>query len=124
MTLFLPCRWFCSSISREKADECLKSQRSGTFMVRQSQKRVGEYSLSVSHDGTVKHFRVDSRRESRQRYQLYGARRSFSSLVALVDYYSQMSISVRGEVLSHPYCMVGIFYFLLSQSVVGYIFHL
>ena len=81
-------------------------QPCGTFMIRESQKRLGEYSLSLSHGGIVKHFRVDTKGSFQQRFQLYGAQRSFSTLLALVEYYSQLCISPRGELLTTPYSTV------------------
>ena len=96
-------RWLQGPISREKSEECLRNMPHGSFMIRESQKRQGEYSLSIAHSGHVNHFRVDIKRGALPRYLLFGAERSFATLEALVDYYSNHCISSRGEVLKLPY---------------------
>lgn len=96
-------RWLQGQITREEAEECLKTMPEGCFMIRESQKRAGQYSLSISHSGSAKHFRVDIKLRSQPRYQLYGVERSFATLEALVEHYSHHCISSRGEVLTVPY---------------------
>ena len=98
-------RWFHTQIAREKSEECLKNMPSGCFMIRESQNHLGGYSLSLSHLGNIRHYRVDIKQGSPQqhRYQLYGAESSFANLEALVNFYSHHCISSRGEVLSIPY---------------------
>ena len=96
-------RWFQGKLSREKAEEKLQEIQFDCFLVRESENRVGEYALSLRHDGIIKHFRIDTKRGLIPRYELYGAKRSFPSLDVLVDYYSHHCISSGGELLVKPY---------------------
>lgn len=80
----------------------LKAVSTDCYLVRESEKRVGEYSLTVKHNDIIKHFRIDTKRASHIRYELFGAQRSFPSLSDLVDYYSQHCITKDGELLTVP----------------------
>lgn len=82
--------------------------------MRESEKRVGEYSLSVKHKDIIKHFRIDTKRASHIRYELFGAQRSFPSLTELVDYYSQHCITKDGELLTVP-CVLEVNIYLLNS---------
>ena len=97
------CRWFQGKLSREKAENLLQEVQFDCFLVRESENRIGEYALSLRHSGIIKHFRIDSKHGLNQRYELYGAKRSFASLEILVDYYSHHCISSGGELLAVPY---------------------
>lgn len=92
------CRWFQGKLSRAKAEECLKEIQFDCFLIRESENRIGEYALSMRHGAGVKHFRIDTKQ-----YSLYGAKCSFPSVEALVDYYNHHCISSAGELLSVPY---------------------
>ena len=98
--LLLLYSWFQGKLSRERAEERLKEVDFDCFLIRESESRVGEYALSLHHDSIIKHFRIDTKRGVNLRYELYGARRSFSSLDVLVDYYSHHCISTGGELLT------------------------
>ena len=89
-------------MSRDLAERCLKEVSFDSFLVRESEKRVGEYSLSLKHKGIVKHFRIDVKRGSRIRYELFGAQKSFPTLPDLIDYYSRHCITTVGETLTAP----------------------
>lgn len=95
--------WFQGKLSREKAENLLQEVQFDCFLVRESENRIGEYALSIRHSGIIKHFRIDSKHGLNQRYELYGAKRSFASLEILVDYYSHHCISSGGELLAVPY---------------------
>lgn len=45
--MFILCRWFHGSITREKAEELLKPFEEGLFLVRESHNYQGDYTLSV-----------------------------------------------------------------------------
>jgi hypothetical protein len=96
-------RWFQGRLSREKAEGHLQGVQFDCFLVRESESRVGEYALSLRHENSIKHFRIDTKKGLNSRYELYGAKRSFPSLEVLVDYYSHHCISSGGELLKTPY---------------------
>ena len=79
----------------------LRAVKMDTFLVRESENRAGGLSLSLKHKGVVKHFRIDHR-QGTQRFELYGAQRSFPELSQLIEYYSQYCITTEGEVLTTP----------------------
>ena len=72
------------------------------FLIRESQNRRGDFSLSLKHKGRVKHYRIDTKQGTRKRFELFGAKRSFLQLVDLVEYYTQHCISAEGELLTAP----------------------
>uniref|UniRef100_A0A674JZR4 Src like adaptor 2 n=1 Tax=Terrapene triunguis TaxID=2587831 RepID=A0A674JZR4_9SAUR len=85
-------RWLYEGVSREKAEELLllPCNRSGSFLIRESQTRQGCYSLSVrrtNHSSwdSIKHYRIN-RLENGWLY--IAPRLTFPSLQELVDYYS------------------------------------
>ncbi|CAM4549571.1 unnamed protein product [Lepidochelys kempii] len=87
-------RWLYEGISREKAEELLllPCNRSGSFLIRESQTRQGCYSLSVRHTNhsswdSVKHYRINRLENS---WLYIAPRLTFPSLQALVDYYSEI----------------------------------
>ena len=108
--------WYHGKISRDVAERSLKQVSFDCFLVRESEKRPGEYSLSLKHKSVVKHFRVDVKRGSRIRYELFGAQKSFPSLSDLIDYYTRHCITTGGETLTSP-CPVEV-----SQAIPGYPF--
>ncbi|NXV51364.1 SLAP2 protein, partial [Uria aalge] len=86
-------RWLYEGVSRQKAEELLlqPGNRSGSFLIRESQTRRGCYSLSVrrSEHGSwdsVTHYRIH-RLENGWLY--ISPRLTFSSLHDLVDHYSE-----------------------------------
>ncbi|NWR60234.1 SLAP2 protein, partial [Bucorvus abyssinicus] len=86
-------RWLYEGISREKAEELLlqPGNRSGSFLIRESQTRRGCYSLSVrrgehSSWDAVTHYRIH-RLENGWLY--IAPRLTFPSLHDLVDHYSE-----------------------------------
>ena len=115
-------------MSREEAEQWLKSFPFDCFLVRESENRVGQFSLSLSHRGTVKHFRIDRKRGS-GRYELYGAQWSFPSVLDMVEYYMQHCVTTEGELLSTPCpaevrwnmqehtCTVLVLYMSLSSNI-------
>lgn len=98
----LCCRWFHGKISRDVAEKTLKAVSFNCFLVRASENRIGEFALSLKTHGTVKHFRINTKRSGGKRFELYGAARSFPSLSDLVEYYQQHCITAEGELLTTP----------------------
>lgn len=56
--LFLFCRWFHGKITREQAERLLYPPETGLFLVRESTNYPGDYTLCVSCDGKVEHYRI------------------------------------------------------------------
>lgn len=102
MILHMLCSWYHGNISREGAEQSLKAVSFDCFLVRESEKRLGEFSLSLKHRSIVKHFRIDVKRGTRTRYELFGAQKSFPSLADLIDYYTRHCITTNGETLTAP----------------------
>ncbi|XP_063205682.1 src-like-adapter 2 isoform X1 [Chroicocephalus ridibundus] len=87
-------RWLYEGVSRQKAEELLlqPGNRSGSFLVRESQTRRGCYSLSVRRSeraswDSVTHYRIH-RLENGWLY--ISPRLTFPSLHDLVDHYSEL----------------------------------
>ncbi|XP_067355235.1 GRB2-related adapter protein-like isoform X2 [Channa argus] len=103
-------RWFAGPVSRLEAEQHLRRQDPGVFLVRESESAPGEFSVSVSYGDRVEHFRV---LEGGGQYCIWD--KSFCSLNQLVDFYRTHSIDVETVVylrdppssprlLSHPGC--------------------
>lgn len=58
----LPCaprgRWFHGKITREQAERLLYPPETGLFLVRESTNYPGDYTLCVSCEGKVEHYRI------------------------------------------------------------------
>ncbi|KAK0140826.1 GRB2-related adapter protein [Merluccius polli] len=94
----LPHTWFAGRVTRQEAEQRLRWQPSGAFLVRESESAPGEFSLSVSYGDMVEHFRV---LEGAGQYCVWDE--SFCSLNRLVDYYRGHSIAVdRAVYLRDP----------------------
>ncbi|KAM4583840.1 GRB2-related adapter protein-like [Odontesthes bonariensis] len=89
----LPHPWFARDVSRLEAEQRLRRQDSGVFLVRESESAPGEFSLSVSYGDRVEHFRV---LEGGGQYSIWD--KSFGSLNRLVDFYRAHSIAVEKAV--------------------------
>uniref|UniRef100_A0A672GUB6 GRB2 related adaptor protein b n=1 Tax=Salarias fasciatus TaxID=181472 RepID=A0A672GUB6_SALFA len=83
------CRWFAGPVSRLEAEQRLRWQDTGVFLVRESESAPGEFSVSVSYGDRVEHFRV---LEGAGQYGIWDE--SFSSLNRMVDFYRTHSIAV------------------------------
>uniref|UniRef100_A0A3B4GDA6 GRB2-related adapter protein-like n=1 Tax=Pundamilia nyererei TaxID=303518 RepID=A0A3B4GDA6_9CICH len=86
----LPHPWFAGPVSRLEAEQRLRWQDTGVFLVRESESAPGEFSLSVSYGDRVEHFRV---LEGGGQYCIW--EESFCSLNQLVDFYRTHSIAVE-----------------------------
>lgn len=86
----LPHPWFAGPVSRLEAEQRLRWQDTGVFLVRESESAPGEFSVSVSYGDRVEHFRV---LEGGGQYCIWDE--SFCSLNRLVDFYRTHSIAVE-----------------------------
>ncbi|XP_053937634.1 src-like-adapter 2 isoform X8 [Cuculus canorus] len=95
-------RWLYEGVSRQKAEELLlrPGNRSGSFLIRESQTRRGCFSLSVRHStrsswDSVTHYRIH-RLENGWLY--ISPRLTFPSLRDLVEHYSGNAATPRAPV--------------------------
>lgn len=51
-------RWFHGKITRDQAERLLNPPETGLFLVRESTNFPGDYTLCVSCDGKVEHYRI------------------------------------------------------------------
>lgn len=51
-------RWFHGKITRDQAERLLYPPETGLFLVRESTNFPGDYTLCVSCDGKVEHYRI------------------------------------------------------------------
>lgn len=51
-------RWFHGKITRDQAEQLLNPPETGLFLVRESTNFPGDYTLCVSCDGKVEHYRI------------------------------------------------------------------
>lgn len=58
ITGFSASRWFHGKITRDQAAQLLHPPETGLFLVRESTNFPGDYTLCVSCDGKVEHYRI------------------------------------------------------------------
>uniref|UniRef100_A0A3B4UXE0 GRB2 related adaptor protein b n=1 Tax=Seriola dumerili TaxID=41447 RepID=A0A3B4UXE0_SERDU len=97
----LPHTWFAGRVSRLEAEQRLRWQDTGVFLVRESESAPGDFSVSVSYGDRVEHFRV---LEGGGQYCIWDE--SFCSLNRLVDFYRTHSIAMEKVKprLAHALC--------------------
>eukprot|EP00047_Mylnosiga_fluctuans_P003769 m.230841 g.230841 ORF g.230841 m.230841 type:complete len:803 (+) comp12124_c0_seq1:82-2490(+) len=81
-------KWFGGRMPRGKADRLLENSANGTFLLRESDSRPGDYSLSVKYN-VVKHIKINRRGN---KYDIAPDAKPFSSIMELVSYYQQHSL--------------------------------
>jgi len=82
--------WFGGKILRQKAEKLLESCPDGTYLVRESHTRPGDYSLSVKYNNEVKHIKIN--REGKL-YDLASDAKSFPSIQELVEHFQSHSLN-------------------------------
>ncbi|VDD92496.1 unnamed protein product [Enterobius vermicularis] len=50
--------WYHGKVSRNESEYILSSGINGSFLVRESETNIGQFSISVRHDGRVYHYRI------------------------------------------------------------------
>ena len=89
--------WYHGRISRANAEQLLSSTPHDCFLIRESEAEPGALSISLKHEGKLKHFLI--RRHGGQ-YEVAGTGHCFPSLPSLVAHYSEHPLSVGGEKLT------------------------
>ncbi|CAD5234386.1 unnamed protein product [Bursaphelenchus xylophilus] len=80
--------WYHGKVSRNEAEFLLSSGINGSFLVRESETSIGQYSISVRHEGRVYHYRINVDTHDR----LYITQDSkFKTLSELVHHHSNSS---------------------------------
>jgi len=80
--------WYHGSISRIAAEYLLASGINGSFLLRDSESKPGEYSVSVRYEATIYHYHI--RQDSDQKYFI-SSDHKFSTLPELVHHHSHTS---------------------------------
>eukprot|EP00794_Sanderia_malayensis_P015690 gene15690-17272_t len=80
--------WYHGKISRNRAEYLLSSGINGSFLIRESESSIGQYSLSVRYEGRVYHYRVNNDQDGSLFVQ-EGIK--FTSIPELVAYHNQES---------------------------------
>lgn len=82
--------WFGGKIQRPKAEKILEGAADGTFLVRESHTRPGDYSLSVQYDNNVKHIKIN---RTGNKYDLAPDAKAFPSIQELVEHFQSHSLN-------------------------------
>ena len=90
---FTCCSWFFGDISREDAEELLEqsSIKDGSFLVRNTGKKSGEYSLSLRNMEEVNHFKIN--RQKKGFYLVPNV--TFETISELVAHYSGQIFPIK-----------------------------
>ncbi|CAL4060309.1 unnamed protein product [Meganyctiphanes norvegica] len=83
--------WYFNNCKRREAESALvlSQNTEGSFLIRESETRESEYSLSIRFDDSVKHFRIHKNNDGAIYISSY---QTFSSFDSLVAYYKDASI--------------------------------
>lgn len=86
--------WFQGPLDKKIAESALRSfSKEGAFIVRNSSKDQNNYSMSLLFQGNVKHLRMP---QVNRRFVLGDSGKvQFSSVIELVDYYSQHPVELK-----------------------------
>jgi len=77
--------WFLGKIKRALAEKMVMSSTSGQFLVRESESKPGDYSLSVKDGENIKHYRIKTHEDGSGYY--IARRVAFKDLKELVTHY-------------------------------------
>lgn len=79
--------WFFGNITRVEAELSLSSGINGSFLIRESESKPGQYSISLRYDGRVFHYRIHADPSSGQYYVTPESK--FDTLSELVKHHSK-----------------------------------
>jgi guanine nucleotide exchange factor VAV len=81
--------WFAGRLPRKKAEKVLSTMPDGAFLVRESDARLGEYSLSIVYQ-QVKHIKIN---RTGNKYDVAPDSKAFPSIQELVRYFQLHSLN-------------------------------
>jgi len=87
-------KYYHGTLSFEESAKLFPNQASGTFLIRKSATREGDYSLDVNHNGRVLPFSIEQ--ISRKDYRIRGKDEKFKSVKKLVQHYKKNPLKVQG----------------------------
>lgn len=92
--------WFHGIITRQEAEELLNKEENGSFLIRISERVIG-YCLSYRSSEGLKHFLIDSSKDS---YTFFGVDQlQHATLADMVEYHKDEPITLAGaELLREP----------------------
>ena len=79
--------WFHGNITRAEAELSLSSGINGSFLLRESESKQGQYSISLRYDGRVFHYRIHSDQATNKYYVTPESK--FETLAELVVHHSK-----------------------------------
>eukprot|EP00053_Salpingoeca_punica_P017049 m.162985 g.162985 ORF g.162985 m.162985 type:complete len:812 (+) comp17104_c0_seq1:358-2793(+) len=81
--------WFAGKLPRQKAERILENAPDGAYLVRESDSRPGDYSLSIKYK-IVKHIKIN---RVGKKYELAPDAQSFSTVQELVQHFHEHSLN-------------------------------
>ena len=81
--------WFHGNVTRAEAELSLSSGINGSFLVRESESKPGQYSISLRYDGRVFHYRIHNEQGTDKYFVTQDSK--FSTLAELVVHHSKSS---------------------------------
>ncbi len=79
--------WFFSNVTRAEAELSLSSGINGSFLIRESESKPGQYSISLRYNGRVHHYRIHIDPSTGQYYVV--PKSKFETLGELVKHHSK-----------------------------------
>jgi hypothetical protein len=96
--------WLYGKITRGQAEDYLRNEEVGSFLIRKSDSRDG-YSLSFRAENRCRHYMIDSLPNGK--FIIIGEPRVHNSLKDMVEYHHKHKLSNWNGYLSHPVSIEG-----------------
>lgn len=81
--------WYHGNITRAAAEVALSSGINGSFLIRESESKPGQYSISLRYNGRMYHYRISQDPVTKHYFVMQDIK--FSALKELVHYHSQQA---------------------------------